>query len=162
MKKLVVLVMLLWAATALAGGTWMVRLKDGSVLKGEVEGLSGGVYLVRTPDMGLVRVPESRVISIQREAASPPSPSPSARPLASGPEAAAGAGEVAARMLSDQGIMDLVMDLRNDPAFQEILQDPKLMEAVANGNVAALLADPRFTRLLKHPQVHEIEGKLAP
>ncbi len=60
------------------------------------------------------------------------------------------------QMLSSPEIMEMVSSLQNEPEVRELLNDPKLMEAVQNGDTAALVSDPRFLKLLENPKVQEI------
>ena len=60
------------------------------------------------------------------------------------------------RMISDPEIMNMIQSLQNDPDFQQILQDPEIMKAVSSGDIATLMANPKFTRILDNKTVHDI------
>ncbi|WP_052566994.1 leucyl aminopeptidase [Candidatus Magnetobacterium casense] len=63
-------------------------------------------------------------------------------------------------MLQNPDILNIVMSLKNDPDFQQVLNDPEIIRAINANDVAALSANPKFTRLMEHPKVREIERKL--
>jgi hypothetical protein len=75
--------------------------------------------------------------------------------------AARGADTLKNRMLSNAEVMDLIKGLQNDPDFQRALADPSIRDAVQAGNVAALLSNETFMKLLQNPAVQEIRGKLG-
>ncbi len=64
------------------------------------------------------------------------------------------------KMMSDPEIMNMIQSLQNDPDFQQILQDPEIMKAVSSGDINALMANPKFTRILDKKTVHDIGTKL--
>jgi hypothetical protein len=64
------------------------------------------------------------------------------------------------RMLNDEGIMELVKALQDDPDMQALLADPKVMAAAQAGDIGALLADPRVMKLLQNPRIREIEKRV--
>jgi len=64
------------------------------------------------------------------------------------------------QMLSDPEIMNMIQSLQNDPDFQQILQDPEIMKAVSSGDIAALMANQKFMRILNNKTVHDIGTKL--
>jgi hypothetical protein len=64
------------------------------------------------------------------------------------------------QMMSDPEIMNMIQSLQNDPDFQQILQDPEIMKAVNSGDIAALMANQKFMRLLDNKTVHDIGTKL--
>jgi hypothetical protein len=64
------------------------------------------------------------------------------------------------QMMSDPEIMNMIQSLQNDPDFQQILQDPEIIKAMSSGDIAALMANPKFTRILDNKTVHDIGTKL--
>jgi len=65
------------------------------------------------------------------------------------------------KMMNDKEIMDKIRSLENDPEFQKILEDPEVMRAVNSGDVAALMANPQFLKLMNNRTVQEITNKVA-
>jgi hypothetical protein len=64
------------------------------------------------------------------------------------------------QMMNDQEIMNMIQSLQNDPDFQQVLQDPEIMKAISSGDIATLMANPKFMRILDNKTVHDIETKL--
>jgi hypothetical protein len=60
------------------------------------------------------------------------------------------------KMLADKDIMTLILALRDDPEMQALLNDPSVLQAVSQGDISALTANPRFMHLLDNPRVREI------
>ncbi|MBW1989735.1 MAG: hypothetical protein JRI97_09320 [Deltaproteobacteria bacterium] len=158
MKKLTfVLAFFACISLAQAGGETTLTLSDGSVIRGEVVGFENGAYVVETGAMGTVRVDREKVEVIRRGG-----PAPAAAPAggAAGLNGAAGPADVAEMIRRNQAAMGTAMGLKNDPAFQKVLEDPELMRAVQEGDMATLLSDERFMNLLSHPAVKQIESQL--
>lgn len=137
----------LFAGSATAGEPREIQLSDGSVVSGEVLSLSGGIYTIKSETLGTLRIEESKVRVIRSKSA---------------PQSGAGNDRksLQEKMMSDQEIMALIPSLQNDPDFKKIMEDPELMKAVAEGNIAVLIADPRFMKLLSNPTVQEIQKKV--
>ena len=153
MKLVLIIVMLLMlplSGSLLAGETKEIELTDGSVITGEVLSLNSGVYTIRTGSLGTLKIDDAKVRAIRPQGAS------SSRP--SGPSTEA--KSLQEKMMSDQEIMRLIPSLQNDPDFKKIMEDPELMKAVAAGDIAVLMADPRFMKLLSNPTVREIQKKV--
>ncbi|MBF0538563.1 MAG: leucyl aminopeptidase [Nitrospirae bacterium] len=68
--------------------------------------------------------------------------------------------ELQQEMLQNPDILDIVMSLKNDPDFKQVLNDPDIMRAINANDISALAANPKFTKLMDNPKVKEIEGKL--
>ena len=137
---LIVLAFLALAASAMAanaGQTRQIELVDGSVITGEVLSLSGGVYTIRSATLGTLRIKASdiRVIRMKGPA------------LRSGVR---GQGTtIQGSMPDDTEILSLMHALQNDPDLQKLLQDPAVVKAVQAGDIAALMSNPEFTKLLE-------------
>lgn len=56
-------------------------------------------------------------------------------------------------MQADDEVTNTIRSLKDDPVFQKVLEDPELMNAVNTGDVATLIANPKFLQLLKNPAV---------
>ncbi len=150
----IVLSLVLVAASA-AGEIREIELKDGSVLTGEVVSLANGIYTIKSGSLGTIKLEESKVRAIREKA-------PAAAP-ASGSAKTDTAGDVRAiqeKMMSDKEIMALIESLRDNAEFKKLLDDPAVMKAVQDGNIAALMANPGFLKLLDDPAVKEIEKKV--
>ena len=64
------------------------------------------------------------------------------------------------RMLQDQGVMEQIRALQNDPEMQALLSDPNVIRAVQSGDYSGLVNNPAFLRLLNNPRVKEIGKRM--
>jgi hypothetical protein len=155
MKQTLMLSLLLFTLSAgdlMAGEIRDIELKDGIIIAGEVQSLEGGVYTIRTDSLGTIRIDNSRVQAIRPRGQASPSRSPGI---------SSQTRELEERMRADEEIMNKIQSLKDDPAFQKVLEDPELLNAVNSGDVAALMADPKFLQLLQNPAVQDIQKKMA-
>lgn len=64
------------------------------------------------------------------------------------------------RMLQDQGVMEQIRALQNDPEMQALLSNPEVIRAVLAGDYSVLVNNPAFLRLLNNPRVKEIGKRM--
>ncbi len=64
------------------------------------------------------------------------------------------------QMLNDEGVMALISAMQGDPEMRSLLSDPAVVNAVQAGDVASLMANPAFLKILDDPRVKEIEKRL--
>jgi hypothetical protein len=155
------------AAAGLAAGAGDLarfELDDGSVVVGEPLSLADGVYRIRTPALGEVTVDASRVRRMSRAddtgggAAGAWGAAPGA-PTGADPAAAVSAADIEGlqrRLIGDQGVMESIMALQQDPQLKAALADPELMGLVMSGNIEALRNHPAFGRLMNHEGIRAI------
>jgi hypothetical protein len=139
-------VLILVARSAFAGGLREIELRDGSIITGDVISLSNGIYTIKSESLGTVKIEESKVNVIRQKSSSQ------------------GAGDEARslqnKMMNDQEVMSLIQSLQNDPEFKKILEDPDVLKAVNAGDIPALMANPKFIKLLNNSTVQEIQKKV--
>jgi hypothetical protein len=155
MKSLIIsccMCLIFFTVRADAGEIRDIELKDGSVISGEVLSLSGGIYTIKSDSLGIINLEESKIRAIR----SKPSPGPASGSTGT----AAGVRSLQERMMSDKEIMTMIQALQNDPEFKKALEDPEVMKAVQTGDLAALMANPKFMKLLNNARVREIEKKV--
>ena len=138
--------------TAYAGEVKELELNDGTVITGEIVSLDDGVYTVKSESLGTIKLAESRVRTIRVKGSTKDSDSADTN---------AQAQALQQKMMNDKEIMDKIRSLENDPEFQKILDDPEVMKAVNSGDVAALMANPQFLKLMNNRTVQEITNKVA-
>jgi len=134
-----------------------IELTDGSVIHGEIVSFSGGLYTLKSSSLGTIQINESkiRVIRLKSHGAAE-------EELAS-PSKTSISKEVQAfqkLMINDKEIMDAILSLLNDPDFQEILQDPVIINAVNSGDIDTLISNPKFMKLLGNPKIQEIKKEV--
>lgn len=149
-----ILILFTSAITANAGEAREIELIDGSIITGEVLSLTGGIYTIKSDSLGTIKLDESKIRAIRAK---------SAGNGARKDVLSASGGEVRSlqeKMMSDKEIMSLIQSLQNDPEFQRILEDPEVMMAVNSGDIAALMANARFMKLLNNSTLREIQSKV--
>ena len=144
------LILVLFIANAAAGKIREIELKDGSVITGEVQSLSNGVYTIKSDSLGIIKLEESKIRAMRSKA-----------PVAS-PTSGTGSEvrSLQEKMMSDKEIMTMIESLKDDQDFKKLLQDPEVMKAVQTGDIAALTANPQFMKLLNNPTVKDIQKKV--
>lgn len=129
------------------------ELRDGSVITGELLGLDAGGYRVRSPSLGVVTINESEVQVMRRGDHNPAAPDLAAGATADGNTQLQAMQQ---RLASDPKILEMIMQLQNDPALMQLLADPALLRAIGTGDIDALRGDPRLDALMQHPGIREI------
>ncbi len=138
-----------------AGELRAIELRDGSIVTGEVLSLTNGRYTIHSVSLGTVLIEDSKVRAIR----------PAAAPAAANSAAISDntTGDVSAlqnKMMNDKEIMSKIESLRNDPEFMKVLEDPEVMKAVNAGDLSALMANPRFLKLMNNSTVRDIGQKV--
>lgn len=132
-----------------------VHLTDGSSVKGEVESLSGGVYVIQTESLGRITVLASRVRSITNT-----SRAPSGSGGVSSTGAASPIESIQASIAGNPGLISSVMQLQSDPQMQAVLADPELMRAVQSFDLETLRNHPKIRALMNNPGVRRIQDEV--
>ncbi len=68
--------------------------------------------------------------------------------------------ELKKQMLNDEGTMDLIRAMQDDPDMQALLSDPAVMRAIQSMDIGTLMNNPGFMKMLDNPRVREIEQKM--
>ena len=68
--------------------------------------------------------------------------------------------ELKKQMLSDEGTMELIRAMQNDPDMQALLSDPAVMRAIQSMDIGTLMNNPGFMKMLENPSVREIEQRM--
>lgn len=156
--RLLVILLGMVALPAPAAELRQLTLKDGSVISGEIESVEGGTYTVRSPSLGTITVKDSEIRTIETPSGAAATQSPANAP--SLPTTNSQLDAVQQRLLGDDSIMNSVTALQGDPQFQDVVNDPDVMEALRTGNIDALEHNPKIQRLMDDPRVQEINRKL--
>lgn len=147
MRTILICIMFLFISAAFdvsAGEIKNINLKDGSTIQGEVLSLSDGVYIIESESLGPVRIEESKISSI------------------TSPENIK--GEIQAfqeKILSDSELLNIILPLQDNSDFKSALEDPSIIEAVNEGDMEALLSNPKFIKLLNNPEILNIRDKIV-
>lgn len=133
-----------------------IELRDGSVISGELIGIEGGVYRVRSRALGEVTVRESEVLAIRPVTAETPVPAPSAN--TGGPQSS-DLMAIQRQLLANPGIMEAIARLQSDPAVRTALADPQFTRLILSGDLETLRTNPRFQGLMENPAIQAIVGQ---
>jgi hypothetical protein len=145
-------ILLITASSAPAAEMREIEMSDGSIVTGEVLSLSKGIYTIKSDSLGTIKIDESKVRVIRPRSAS----QGSVASQSSGSEVRS----LQNKMMNDQEIMGMIQSLQNDPEFKKVLEDPDIMKAVSEGDIPALMANPKFTKLLNNSTVQDIQQKV--
>ncbi len=131
-------------------------MKDGSVVPAEILSFANGVYQPRSKSLGRFSLSEEKINSIQYgdgRGAAGVSRNPSLSELGIDAQQL---DQMKNQLLSDPETAKLLQNLQKDPAVQDILNDKALMNAVNQGDVGKVAADPKVKGLMNNKEV----GKL--
>jgi hypothetical protein len=133
-----------------------ISLKDGSQLKGELTGISNGVYTVHTSNLGDIKINASEVSNIGIGA--PPA-------AQQAPISGAGGGSddlnlkiknAQTKLMQDPAMMQQVQAMAQDPELMKMLSDPELTQAVMSHDVKAIENNPRAQQLMSNPKMRAL------
>ena len=65
------------------------------------------------------------------------------------------------QMMNNQNVMNMIYVLQQEPAFQEVMSDPEIMEAINAGDMNKLSTNPKIIELLNDPRFQEINKELS-
>ena len=148
------LILFISAVPANAGEAREIELIDGSIIMGKVLSLTGGIYTIKSDSLGMIKLEESEISAIRAK---------SAFHGASKDVVSQSSGEIRSlqgKMMSDKEIMSMIQSLQNDPEFRKLLENPDVMKAVNSGDVAALMSNAQFMKILNNSTVREIQSKV--
>lgn len=148
------MLLIFFSINVFAGEQRHIELSDGSVITGEIISFKNGEYTIRTDSLGTVNINESKIRIIRSNAGKT-----NARGFS--PSINTELKVLQEMMMNDKQIMNMIMSLQNDSAFQEILKDPAIMKAVNSGDIGILMSNPKFTNLLKNKTVQEIKKSVT-
>lgn len=150
----------LTCAPALAD-TQVITLKDGSQLKGELVGVNAGVYTVKTPIMGDVRINQNQVVSISAEGSAPqamPMPAAASSGMSNGYAPQIQAAQ--AQLMANPDIMTDIQDFAQDPEIAQLISDPQLMQMIMAKDVNGLQNTPQGQALINNPKMRALIEKI--
>jgi len=139
---------------AYAGESSVVELKDGSIISGEVVSFDGSTWIIQSASMGRLEIEAAKVVSIRSQTTKSRQPTTGA---STGNQVDMDQMQsMQQSIMANEQLMTMIMTLQNDPEVQAILQDPDIMKAVEAGDMNALLANPKFMRLMENAKIKEI------
>lgn len=140
------LFLFLLASISFAGSAGSrVELVDGTIINGEVISMTNARYIIRSPTLGQIELPQSSIRTIQ--------PTGNTAPSSSANE---DIQVIQQQIVASPELMQLVTVLMSDPEIQKALKDPEFMQLIMSGNLQALKDDPRTLRLMNNPSMQAI------
>ena len=156
----VVFLLILTARAGLAAEPAEIELRDGSVIRAEIISLQDDIYTVKSETLGTIRIEKSRIRSIRM--GSGDTAGKSVSPPAPAPDVTAQIKTQAEAMMRDPSIMDTISSLSQDEDVMRVMQDPAIMKAVKEGDIASLMSNDKFMQILNDPNVQAIVKKVSP
>ena len=127
----------------------VVRLRDGTVLRGTLVPSAEGVFRVRTRALGEIQVDPAEIVSVE------------------GPDGAAGAEvrpaqmeRMKSEMVNNPQVMEAIEELSHDEEVIALMQDEQLQAAIMSLDLDYLRQDDRFQAFTEHPGVQAIVNKV--
>ncbi len=133
------------AATSAQEEEKIVRLRDGTVLRGTLVPSAEGVFRVKTRTLGEVRVDPADILSVE-----------SLDATAAGAVRAGRMEELKSTMLGNPEVMASIEDLARDEEIAAIMQDEDLQAAIMSMDFDYLRQDEKFQAFTGHPGVRAI------
>lgn len=155
------IVLLSVGTTSYAGSMKIIKLKDGSVLKGNVLRLSSGVYTFETSNLGEVDIEESDILSITSpELSGSLSGNSSTLNNMKSEDLKKQVQQIQGSILADEGIMLEIQDMLKDENIRAMLSDPKLMEDVTSFDPQKIQQNTSVQELMNNPKIQELMQKI--
>ena len=148
-----------------AQSTDVIKLNDGSVLKGQVLELKDNVYTIQTSNLGAVKIPQENVLSIAKPG-DPPA-TENHQPTTSGPSALQSQVQsMQNNILSNPEIMEDVKKLLENPQVMSILSDKGFVNDVLTYDQKKIESNQKTQELFNNPEIQalieKINQKLSP
>jgi|GEM_PF-626065 len=143
-----------------------IHLNDGTTVRGEVVGLKGGSYQIRTESLGELNIPQSNIklVEFNPAAASAQAnaitPSTSSAPNANAAAASSTLANITSRLQNSPALMGDIQSLTNDPDVMALVQDPEIQRLISAGDYAALMQNPKMRRLMSNSKIRSITNQL--
>jgi hypothetical protein len=156
----IVFLLILMARTGLAAEPAEIELRDGSIIRAEIISLQDDFYTVKSQTLGTIRIEKSRIKSIRMgpgdtagKSVTTPSPAP---------DVAAQVKTQAEALMRDPSIMDTISSLTQNEDVMRVMQDPAIMKAINEGDIATLMSNDKFMQILNDPNIQAIVKKASP
>jgi hypothetical protein len=140
---------LLALATVPSPAASRIELVDGTEIIGEVVSMSNGRYVIRSPSLGQIELPQSSIRVIEETGGTAQAKSANADMQA-----------IQQQIVTSPELMQLVTAMMSDPEIQEAIKDPEFVQLIMSGDLVTLKNDPRINRLMSNPSMQAIIGKM--
>ncbi|MCC6758998.1 MAG: hypothetical protein IT395_05180 [Candidatus Omnitrophica bacterium] len=131
----------------------IIKLKDGTTIKGQLVNVANGSYTIASSTMGQVKVSADQILSINSaEAVS----GGGIQVGADGKISADTINDVKTNMMQDPAIMSLIQELVKDPEIAELMKNPSLMQDALSMDPQKIQNNPEVQKLMQNPTMQEI------
>lgn len=159
MKKITLFVILFvyfLITPALSSQLNKIELNDGSVIIGEISGLSNGEYTVNSKEVGILQIDETKIKQITPADASK---DPGFKQTQSNDLYSGKIETIRNKLTSDPETMNMINSLQNDPQIKDIINDPEIIKAIKSGDTNSLMNNEKLIRLQSNPVIQDIKRK---
>ncbi len=168
LPKIFIFAFLVLTPQVALSATQVITLKDGSQIKGELVSAIGGVYIIRTPTMGDIKINSSQVANIANTPVMPTQPTsppgPTTNPYATQPLSDDSMNQkvqaAQTRIMNDPETMAEIQEMVKDPQMIQLLSDPTLTKEVMSHDVKAIQNNPKAQELINNPRMRALMNKL--
>jgi hypothetical protein len=148
------------ACTCLTAQAAEIELNDGSILHGEIILVENDFYTLKSDILGTIMLEKSRIRNIRFSPGDTAGKDTSALPSPATSDPASRIKAFSEAMVSDQRIVDELATLSSDPDVVTVMQDPEIIRAISAGDVATLMTNDKFLKLLNNPTVQSVMRKV--
>ncbi len=154
MKRIIIFCSLLIAlhTAAYCGPVNRIILIDGSIINGEIVSYENGIYVIRTANLGEMKLESAKVFRIESvnilpssnpvvSAIQPDSPTPSE------------VDSYKQKLMSDPENAAIIATLATDKQIQEVAKDPQVQDAIKSGDIQALMKNKKFMDIVNDPNI---------
>lgn len=145
-----------------AGELQEIELDDGGTIRAEVQALQDGIYTLKSPSLGTLRI-EATKIRAMRSLRPNPNTRQVQQPTQSiQPSVDAQIQGLQQQILGNPSIMSMIQALQQSPAMQDVLSDAEIQQALNSGDMGVLLSHPKIQRLLHDDTMQQIMQEIKP
>ena len=145
----------LLAATTATAAERVIKLVDGSEIRGNVVAMANDSFTVKTRLLGTLTIKASQIVSMAKPGAAPgPAGARTSR------DKNGAIASIQSGIVGNTALMSDILRLQNDPQIKAVLNDPHLMKAVQNMDFEKLAKDPRIKALMNNPTVKDIQSNV--
>lgn len=123
----------------------VVKLKDGTVVQGEVLSKEGDVYKIATKTLGVISVKDIDIASIGE-----------GQSVYQEPQGIPNVEEIKQGIVGNAQVIALAESLALDPKVVEMFEDPALKAAIARQDMDYLQNNEKFMELVRSPEMEKI------
>lgn len=141
-----------------------IQLKDGTIIKGKLAGVSGDRYIIESATLGKTEIKISDLKSISAEESgstqtklAPDQAIPGTPSFALPPQMQM----MQQQLLSDPEISAMIKEIASDPDVAKIAQDPSLIQSALSMNPQQIQSNPSVQKLLQHPKMQQLMNLVA-